>query len=112
MVEIGDGDREDEGVAVKKDSKVALQTVKMITLFVLSDKGSMYYTVNIWHAMRFELPHGTNVAIIMKSRQLINPIEHTKNRTSMAHLTGVNSYIASQYVRLLTAQSAAHRRPT
>lgn len=71
-------------------------------LFELQKDGTYKTTIN--NAMRYNLVLDF-VSVGMSFRMAAKAVEHAKKRTHVSKLTGLNSYIVGQYIRVYVAHS-------
>jgi hypothetical protein len=92
----GDSD-DDVASTIAKKAKEKTNTLK---LFVKNENDPDRYRVVIPNAMQFELAMD-HVSINMSFRQATAVIQHAKDHTKTATLSGMNDLIVGQYVRVL-----------
>jgi hypothetical protein len=97
-----DGDSDDDvaNIITKKATKKAKEKTNALKLFVKNENDLDWYQVVIPNAMRFELAMD-HVSISMSFRQAAAAIQHAKDHTKTATLSGTNDLIVGQYVRVL-----------
>jgi hypothetical protein len=101
-----DGDSDDDmaNTIVKKAAKTAKEKTNALKLFVKNKNDPDWYQVVIPNAMRFELAMD-HVSIGMSFRQATTAIQHAKDHTKTATLSGMNDLIVGQYVRVLVGDN-------
>ena len=99
-----DNDSDDDvtNAIVKKAAKQANEKTKALKLFFKNENDLDWYQVIIKNVMRFELAMD-HVSIGMSFRQTPAAIQHARDHTKTAKLTGMNDMIVGQYVRVLAA---------
>jgi hypothetical protein len=97
-----DDDSDDDlaSVIAKKVARKAKEKTNALKLFVKNENDPDWYQVVIPNPMRFELAMD-HVSIGMSFRQVAAAIQHTRDHTKTATLSGMNDLIVGQYVRVL-----------
>ncbi len=97
-----DGDSDDDvaSTIAKKAAKKAIEKTNTLKLFVKNQNDLDWYQVVIPNAMRFELAMD-HVSIGMSFRQAAAAIQHARDHTKTATLSGMNDLIVGQYVCVL-----------
>ncbi|CAK9194975.1 unnamed protein product [Sphagnum troendelagicum] len=101
-----DGDSDDDmaSVIAKKATKKAKEKTNALKLFIKNENDPDWYQVIIPNAMRFELAMD-HVSIGMSFRQAAAAIQHARDHTKTATLSGMNDLIIGQYVRVLVGSN-------
>ncbi|KAH8952971.1 hypothetical protein BDL97_09G113300 [Sphagnum fallax] len=98
-----DDDDSDDDLAsaiAKKVARKAKEKTNALKLFVKNENDPDWYQVVIPNPMRFELAMD-HVSIGMSFRQAAAAIQHARDHTKTATLSGMNDLIVGQYVRVL-----------
>jgi hypothetical protein len=95
-----DSDDDMANTIIKKVAKMAKEKTNALKLFVKNENDPDSYQVVIPNAMRFELAMD-HVSIGMSFRQAATAIQHARDHTKTATLSGMNDLIVGQYVRVL-----------
>jgi hypothetical protein len=97
-----DGDSDDDvaNAIANKAAKKAKEKTYALKLFVKNENDLNWYQVVIPNAMWFELAMD-HVSIGMSFRQAVVAIQHARDHTKTATLSGMNDLIVGQYVRVL-----------
>jgi hypothetical protein len=93
-----DGDSDDN--VASTITKKAKEKTNALKLFVKNDNDPDWYQVVIPNAMQFELVMD-HVSISMSFRQAATAIQHARDHTKTATLSGMNDLIVGQYVHVL-----------
>ncbi|CAM6017989.1 unnamed protein product [Sphagnum balticum] len=98
----GNDSDDDMDATVEIDCKVAKKANQKTNAMRLFDQQDNEYIVTIKNVMRFELTMD-HISISMSFQQTATMIQHTKDRTKTAKLTGMNNLIIGQYTCVLVA---------